>query len=149
VKVGEGKEGRKEDKGGCNMAHTIPQINIQDVLASTMDPVHHPQQDPAVVSREPGTAPMPIIPPTSTSRVGRIARKPLTILKKGLRIRNAASGATMTGKTGDPAAQARERALAARGRTRPVDGEKEVARVRVRVVRCEGLVVRDRKSSDP
>lgn len=55
----------------------------------------------------------------------------------------------MTGKMGDPAAQARERALAARGRTRPVDGEKEVALVRVRVVRCEGLVVRDRKSSDP
>lgn len=125
------------------MAHTIPQINIEDVLTSTLDPVKHHRQQP--VTMEPGTAPTPILSSASGSRVGRIARKPLNVIKKGLRLRNSPT----TGKVGDTAAQARERALAARGRTKPVEGEKEVAVVRVRVVRCEGLVVRDRKSSDP
>lgn len=40
--------------------------------------------------------------------------------------------------------------MAVRGRTRPLEGEEEVAKVRVRVIRCEGLVVRDRSgTSDP
>jgi hypothetical protein len=122
---------------------TIPQININSVLANTMDPVTQPlSQDPGVVSREPGTAAAPIIPPTG-SRVGRIARKPINLVRRGLRLRH-----TTTSKA-DPAAQAREQALAARGRTRPREGERAAGVLRVRVVRCEGLVVRDRKSSDP
>lgn len=67
----------------------------------------------------------------------------------------AAAAGPVPGKGGDAGLggverEARERALAVRGRTRPVDGETELARVRVRVVRCEGLVVRDRSgTSDP
>lgn len=123
---------------------TIPQINIDSVLANTMDPVAQPlSQDPGVVSREPGTAAAPIIPPTSGSRVGRIARKPINLVRRGLRLRSAPTS------KGDTTTQAREQALAARGRTRPREGERAAGVLRVRVVRCEGLVVRDRKSSDP
>lgn len=136
---------RTKGRSNATMAHSIPQINIQDVLADTLDPVQHPQREP-VVSREPGTAAAPITP-SSGSRVGRMARKPLSVIRKGLRMRGGVSNGG--GGSGEGAVQARERALQARGRTRPGEGEEKVAVVRVRVVRCEGLVVRDRKSSDP
>jgi hypothetical protein len=45
---------------------------------------------------------------------------------------------------------AEERAIVARGRTKPLDGEEPVVTLRVKVVRCEGLAAKDKSgTSDP
>jgi phosphatidylserine decarboxylase len=45
---------------------------------------------------------------------------------------------------------AEERAIVARGRTKPLDGEEPVITLRIKVVRCEGLAAKDRSgTSDP
>ena len=139
----------------------IPQINIQTVLQSPLDPVaktHRHHQQPAA---EPGSVVGPLVATSSDvasgsgsgpGRMGRIARKPLRLagsaIRYGLRrgeSSTSSSTAAAAGALGEP-----EAVVVARGRRKPLDGEKEVAVLRVRVVGCEGLVVRDRSgSSDP
>lgn len=146
------------------MPSDVPRIDISTALEASLSPASLAARHP--VSLEPGTAPDPLItpptPPTHHSRVGRIARRPLKLagsagsaIKHGILSRRsssanlAAAGSSGAG-LGGAEREARERALAVRGRTRPLEGEEEVARVRVRVIRCEGLVVRDRSgTSDP
>ncbi|KAJ9104736.1 hypothetical protein QFC19_003877 [Naganishia cerealis] len=125
----------------------IPQISISPVLRATLDPVAHPR------AAEPGSSVGPVGVDSSSGprpgqggRMGRIARKPLRLAGSAIRYGLRRQGSAGAGAgAGEP-----EAVVQARGRRGPLEGEETIATVRVRVVRCVGLVVRDRNgSSDP
>ncbi len=112
-------------------------------------------------------------PPRQQPRLRRLASKPLKLgrsIKRGLapaqgkgNRQSPLVGTDPLGiETSIPGTAAHEtvgtggvvredvRALAARGRTKPLDGEEPVITLRVRVIRCEGLAAKDRSgTSDP
>ncbi|KAJ9108700.1 hypothetical protein QFC21_000020 [Naganishia friedmannii] len=133
----------------------IPQINIETVLQSTLDPVAKTHRHHLQPAAEPGSVQGPLVASSDAGsgsghgRMKRIARKPLRLagsaIRYGLRRGESSQSSAGQGAVGEP-----EAVVVARGRRKPLDGEKEVAVLRVRVVACEGLVVKDRSgSSDP